>query len=132
MPYHVVDFAEKFNTMAWQRNNGKPTYQFPEAWKKWPHFPDAGYYNVDSNGAVIRGGLFTLDGIHPSALAHGLLANEFRSSMEKAGVSFNKEIDWNEIRSRDTLYEKPITLMGELYRHEKFAHFVAKLLNFLS
>lgn len=128
-PYHIVDLAERFNTMAWQRNEGKPTYSFPEAWKKWPHFPDARYYHADNNGSVVRGGLFTLDGIHPSVIAHGLLASEFRSVMEASGVSFSRQIDWEAIRQNDTLYVKPITLMDELYRHQKLAHFVAKLLN---
>ncbi|MBL8027254.1 MAG: hypothetical protein JNL74_12620 [Fibrobacteres bacterium] len=129
--FHVVDFAERFTKMAWQRNDGKPTYPFPEEWKKWPHFPDSRYYHADENGKMLRGGLFTMDGIHPSALAHGLLASEFRNVMEAAGVEFKKSIDWEKIRKTDTLYESPITLMGELYRHEKLAHFVAKILNLL-
>lgn len=129
MPYRIVDMAEKFNTIAWQRNNGTPTYAFPSEWKAWHHFPDARYYHVNDNGELKRGGLFTLDGIHPSSIGHGLLASEFRSAMECAGVKFEKGIDWNAIRKTDTLYEFPISLIGELYRHEKLAHFVAKILN---
>jgi hypothetical protein len=35
-----------------------------------------------------QGGLFSLDGVHPTTIAYGLLAQEFINIMQKAGVKF--------------------------------------------
>lgn len=48
------------------------------------------------------GGLFSLDGVHPTTIGYGLIANEFLKVMQKAGVAVSP-LDWNKIVNSDSL-----------------------------
>lgn len=72
--------------MAYKRNNGQPTYDFPDYFDFIYPMVNTKYYHTDSEGRVRQGGLFTLDGVHPSAISQGLLAYEFLKVMNAAGV----------------------------------------------
>ena len=74
----------------------------------------------------MQGGIFSLDGVHPTAIGQGLLAHEFLKVMRKAGVVAD-DIDWRSIFRSDALYRTPIGLMQEIYEHEKLAEWVIKL-----
>jgi hypothetical protein len=126
-PYHIVDICEAFNRMAWKRNKGKPPFVYPPYFKTIESPVNTKYYHTDTSGRIVQGGIFSLDGVHPSAVGQGLIAAEFMKVMEGAGVVFKNSLDWKKIFDSDTLYRKPITLMGELYRHEKLAHFFTKI-----
>jgi hypothetical protein len=131
-PYHVVDIFSCFNQIAWQRNNGKPTYEFPECFSQVSPRVDSQYYHADPQGRLLRGGLFSLDGIHATAIGQGILAHEFIKVMDKeAIVKFRSPLDWPAIFKSEPLIQKPITLMHELYRHPKLAHFAGRLIGFI-
>lgn len=117
--YHVVDLGDVLSQMAWKRNRGQPTYVYPEELQF--VFPpvDTKYYDVRPDGAIEGGGIFTLDGIHPTATAHGIIAWEFMKVMQRVGVlSRDAKLDWGAILSSDTLRTKPIRLVRELYEHD--------------
>jgi hypothetical protein len=108
--------------LAWKRNSGNPPYKFPPYFDfKYPQV-NTKYYHVNAEGQLTQGGLFSLDGVHPTAIGHGLIAHEFMKVMKTAGVNFaEQELPWARIFGDDTLYSEPITLVQWLYEHEDLA-----------
>ncbi|WP_245212705.1 hypothetical protein [Rhodohalobacter sp. SW132] len=69
---------------------------------------------ADSSGKIDRGGIFSLDGLHPSTIGYGLIANIYKQFMEKEGVQFDGKIDWDFIIENETLVTNPPLLMNNL------------------
>lgn len=135
--YHVVDICKALQEMAYKRNNSQPTYDFPDYFDFIYPMVNTKYYHADVGGQMKQGGLFTLDGVHPSAIGHGLLAYEFLKTMNAAGATDVKgkivsakftDDEWRTIFNNDTLYSKPITLMQELYGKQDLAKHVVKFI----
>lgn len=79
------------------------------------------YLRVDKEtGKVIKGGIFSLDGLHPTTIGYGLMANVYYETMRQAGVDFQKPLDWNAIISEDTLVTNPPYLLLELRKLMRF------------
>jgi len=86
------------------------------------------YYTVDRKANMTAGGVFSLDGVHPTAIGHGLIAHEFIQVFRKAGVDVPRELDWNAIAASDSLYSNPISLMPELYDNTRLAEMLLDLM----
>lgn len=125
--YHVVDIANSLNQMAWKRNDGCPTYQFPPDFDFMYPKVNTKYYHADRSGALKEGGIFSLDGVHPTAIGQGIIAWEFMKEMAAAGIVFNNALDWQAIKASDTLYSHPISLMHEIYGFDKLGEHIVKL-----
>lgn len=127
--FHIVDIAQVLTDMAWKRNSGNPIYDFPD-YLDWLYPPvDTKYYHVDTLGNIEKGGIFSLDGIHPSAIGQGIIAWEFLKKMQSVGQAPQKlQIDWKKIVKSDTLRQKPIKLMHELYENQKLLQFIVDIL----
>ena len=127
--YVVVDINDALARAAWKRNGGKPTYDFPEA-VRWAYPPvNTKYYHADPDGRFVQGGLFSLDGVHPSAIGQGLLAHECLRSFEAEGRGVGPaDLDWDAVFRSDTLYQDPIPIMQELRQHEELATRVINLI----
>lgn len=91
----------------------------------------------EETGLIDRGGIFSLDGLHPTTIGYGLIANIYRSCMANAGVSFEKEIDWDFIIENETLVTNPPVLLKDLRlllrflalgRQERFTMFSKNIL----
>lgn len=65
-------------------------------------------------GKIYKGGIFSLDGLHPTTIAYGLMANVYREVMRQAGVKFQKPLDWDYIIAEDSLVTRPPVLLTEL------------------
>jgi hypothetical protein len=115
--YHIVDIFQMFQDIALKRNAGEVKYDFPEYFDFAYPKVDTRYYHADPDGRLRQGGLSSLDGVHPSAIGHGLLAYEFLKVMGEAGIVDNTQLDWEAIFASDRLYSEPITIMQELYEH---------------
>ena len=63
---------------------------------------------------VTKGGLFSLDGIHPTTIGYGLIAHLYKRTMEDHGVSFDRPLDWDFIIRNDTLVTDPPFLLVQL------------------
>jgi hypothetical protein len=75
------------------------------------------YPKIDSlTGKLIDGGIFTLDGIHPTTIAYGLVAAGFIRLMQKNGVKFEASLDWDFIVREDSLTSNPPRLLNDLKR----------------
>lgn len=73
------------------------------------------YPEIDpKSGKLKQGGIFSLDGIHPSTFAYGLIASGFMQLMIENGTKFKQGFDWNKIVSEDGLLGNPPALVNEL------------------
>ncbi|SEG99892.1 hypothetical protein SAMN05444920_114168 [Nonomuraea solani] len=72
----------------------------------------------DGQGGRAAGGLFSLDGVHPTTVGYGILAQEIIHVMRKAGVPFTRPdgttpradpvtVDFARLLRRDTLVARP-------------------------
>ena len=126
--YHLIDMAEVLDKLAFKRNKGVPCYKFPDYFSfKYPT-PNTKYYHADTDGNLKQGGIFSLDGVHPTAIAHGLIAWEFLKIMQTAGVTGANPsgLDWDAIFRLDNLYQKPIKIMHEVYDNTHLAEWVLR------
>jgi hypothetical protein len=116
--FYLVDTADALSSMALKRNNFNPTYDFPEYFKYSYPKVNTQYYGTTRDGKIKAGGIFSLDGVHPTAIGQGLIAYEFIKVMSKAGSYKGKvadAINWKKVFDSDTLYNQPIGLLGEIY-----------------
>ena len=126
--YHVTDICTVFEQMAFRRNLGVPSYDFPEYIRNRYPMPDTRFYER-SHTAGSKGGLFSLDGVHPTAIGQGLIAHEFMKTMAAARPQTPfPALDWEKIYAKDTLYNDSLYLLSDLYRHDKLK---SKILGFL-
>jgi hypothetical protein len=131
--FYIVDIATKFSEMAFKRNNADPSYQFSAFFDTIARKVDTRYYKTTKEKKVTEGGLFSLDGVHPSAMGQGIIAYEFLKVMKKAGAYLGdpeKDIDWDLIYKNDDLLQNPIGLMHEIYDNIKIKKWLYKKLLF--
>lgn len=125
--FHIVDIGTTLSEMALKRNSFQPTYKFPDYFHFVHPNPDTRYYGTTRQGEIKAGGIFSLDGVHPTAIGQGLIAYEFLKVMKHAGSYTGdpeKHIDWQAIFDSDDLYTQPIGLLGEIYDNAKLAKWV--------
>ncbi|WP_278312459.1 SGNH/GDSL hydrolase family protein [Lolliginicoccus levis] len=77
---------------------------------------------ADGQGGRAAGGLFSLDGVHPTTVGYGILAQEAINTMRAAGVPFRYpdgtprndpiHVDFNRLILRDTLVRHPPQNIG--------------------
>ena len=77
---------------------------------------------------MTAGGIFSLDGVHPTAIGHGLIAHEFLNQMRTAGLQPIRGLDWTSIVASDSLYSNPMAIMPELYDNTRLAEVILDLL----
>lgn len=118
--YHVVNLAKALDDVAYKRNQqGNIHYEMPLALKETN--VDTRFYDVDNDGRLRQGGLFSLDGVHPSAIGQGLVAYEFLKVMESVGIktvsqdTITSQLTWEKIIDSDTLYKDPVCLIRDIY-----------------
>ncbi|MFD1704379.1 hypothetical protein ACFSCV_15330 [Methylopila henanensis] len=130
--YVLVDICAQLLRLAFKRNDGHPPYVLPPELvalnEKLGRTVDTVYYTVDRKAKMSAGGVFSLDGVHPTAIGHGLIAREFLEAFAAAGVAAPRKLDWNAIVASDSLYSNPIALMPELYDNTRLAGLLLDLL----
>jgi hypothetical protein len=122
--WYLLDVAGMLDRLAFRRYVADPSAQ-PSWWSPYPLPPevealsiDSRFFSSDSSGRH-AGGLFALDGVHPTTVGYGLVAQEFMNVMHAAGVSFPRaegtgpggdeapRIGWDRVIRRDTLIMSP-------------------------
>jgi hypothetical protein len=129
--YHIVDMADVLDQLAFKRNNGVPRYVFPEYFDfKYPTI-NTKFYHADRKKNLKQGGIFSLDGVHPTAIAHGLIAHEFLKVMQSVNVpsATPNGLNWNSIFASDRLYQEPISIMQEVYQNSQLVEWVLRVVN---
>ncbi len=123
--WYLLDVAGLLDRLAARRYindpNARPEwwtpYPLPAAVKSLDPVPDSRFLTGDGNGGRATGGLFSLDGVHPTTVGYGLIAQEMINIMRLAGVEFRHEngqpradpvtVDFGRLISRDTLIRQP-------------------------
>jgi hypothetical protein len=92
-------------------------YPLPPALKALDPVPDSRFLTSDGEGGRASGGLFSLDGVHPTTIAYGLIAQEMINVMRLAGVEFTHgngaprsdpvAVDFERLIRRDSLIRQP-------------------------
>lgn len=128
--FHVVPIGRYVQSAARRRMGAENVSPFPEEFIRELKKNEKTSYLVDETGQprlstdylrlcddsrkVDRGGIFSLDGLHPSTIGYGLIANIYKQFMEKEGVHFGKDIDWKFIIENETLVTDPPLLLNDL------------------
>lgn len=98
----------------WEEVGG--AYKLPPELQALTPVPDSRFYRAEPQGRT-QGGLFSLDGIHPSTIGYGIIAQEIIKIMQLAGVKFYDEsqnertgeikVDFHRLIAEDTLIKNP-------------------------
>ncbi|MFZ1983380.1 MAG: hypothetical protein WAU91_03145 [Desulfatitalea sp.] len=91
----IVDLHWTLERLAYRRYQEDPSVPPPPKWT--PYEMPSEYLDLNlttqflaaKQGQRSAGGLFSLDGIHPTTVAYGIMAQEFIDAMQKEGVLFH-------------------------------------------
>jgi len=119
----VVDISKLLDDLAFRRQVGAIGYNFPAEMVQALQNNPATRNRLSPEGKIVpdtrflqiipgetpryKGGLFGLDGFHPSTVGYGLVADAFLKVMKQKGISLVKPLDWNAIVAADTLLVDP-------------------------
>lgn len=124
--WYVLEIAGLLDRLAARRYIEDEAAR-PKSWKWTPYPlpralaeldpPLTSHFFESGPGGRTRGGLFALDGVHPTTVGYGLLAQEAIHVMHRAGVEFRwgngaprpgpVEVDFARLLQRDSLLSKP-------------------------
>lgn len=139
--WYVLDLAGLLDRLACRRYISNPAarpdwwtpYELPPALRALTPVPDSQFLTADEHGRK-TGGLFSLDGIHPTTACYGILAQEVIRIMERAGVTFYYPngttprrgpiaVDFARLIDEDTLTTPPTSITDDLqwlgWRHKR-------------
>lgn len=127
--WRVLDVGGLLDRMAFRRYIEDPQMTPPDWWEPYPlpaelaaldPVPDTRFFTSGAGGRT-AGGLVSLDGVHPTTIAYGILAREFMKVMAEAGVVFpdragkprsEVDVDFKRLLARDTLLSHPPASLG--------------------
>lgn len=125
--WHLVDTGGILNSLAVKRNHSINAPDRPlKAYYISLGFLDHPLLQLDpipsvlslrtENGIRTSGGLFSLDGMHPSTIGYGIVAEAFLIEMQKAGVmdANSARLDWSQIIAQDSLLQSPPVLWDDI------------------
>ncbi|HZJ07970.1 MAG TPA: hypothetical protein VFD59_21285 [Nocardioidaceae bacterium] len=123
--WYLLDTAGLLDRLAARRYiedpDARPSwwspYPLPPALASLKPPPDSRFLTSNGEGGRERGGLFSLDGVHPTTIGYGLIAQEMVNIMRRAGVVFRHidgaprrdpvTVDFDRLIRRDSLALKP-------------------------
>lgn len=118
LDWYVFEMSGLLDRLAWRRYLNQPqarpswwdevggAYPLPTALSQLPLPPDTRFFEADKSGRT-SGGLIALDGVHPTTIGYGLVAAEMAKIMKGAGVTFASDIDFADLKGRDSLITNP-------------------------
>jgi hypothetical protein len=115
--WNVLDLCGLLDSLAYRRFEDDPEAAARNNWVPYV-LPepiadlDTRFFRADETGRS-QGGLFGLDGIHPSISGYGIIAQEVLDVLAVAGVR-TSPIDFAALRARDTLNSDPPALVDEV------------------
>jgi hypothetical protein len=128
--WYLFDMAGLLDRLASRRYINDPTAR-PTWWTPYPlppelaaltPVPDSRFFTGGPRGRL-TGGLFALDGVHPTTIGYGLIAQQLADVMESAGVEFYSpngkkkrtppvHVDFARLVALDTLISHPPASLG--------------------
>jgi hypothetical protein len=128
--WYLFDMAGLLDRLASRRYLADPSarpswwipYTLPPELAALTPLPDSRFFSSGPAGRL-TGGLFALDGVHPTTIAYGLVAQELIDIMEVAGVQFYSpngkknrmspiHVDFARLVALDTLISHPPASIG--------------------
>jgi hypothetical protein len=128
--WRLLDLAGLLDRLASRRYIDDPDMKKPKWWSEYPlppelaaltPKPDSRFFSSGPEGRI-AGGLFSLDGVHATTIAYGLMAQEYVNVMSEAGVKFYDQtgaarkapvtVDFKKLVQRDTLISDPPRSLG--------------------
>ncbi len=126
--WHLVDLCKILDELAVKRNEciDYPELPLKNYYQKrgMPHHPLLQLSPIPSilslrleQGKRVAGGLFSLDGIHPSTIGYGMIAEAFLQVMQDKGVvnANPHQLNWDEIIAHDTLLQTSPILWEKIF-----------------
>ena len=130
--WFVVDTHWALERIAYRRYIEDPSVPPPPGWSRYQMPEPYQRAKLDTRflrarkGRRVAGGLFSLDGVHPTTAGYGLVAQEFIDVMERAGVRFFHgdgqtprsspvAVDFEHVMQRDSLIENPPKTLDDLW-----------------
>jgi len=138
----VIDLCALLDALAYRRNAGQPPYRLPAGlvsalaqnpltsfrvrpdgevlldtrYMRIPARSPAADASSDVWRSAFKGGIFGLDGVHPSTTGYGIIAHEVLLAFQKAGVPGADPalLDWPSIVANDSLLTRPPQLLVSL------------------
>jgi hypothetical protein len=123
--WRILDIAGLLDRLAHRRYLQDRSAQ-PPWWTPYPlppelaalrPVPDSQFLSTDDAGRRDAGGLISLDGVHPTTIGYGILAQEVIDVMGGAGVRFQRpdgtprpwpvRVDMGRVLAEDTLMQHP-------------------------
>jgi hypothetical protein len=108
--------TRRYLESPWARPPWWTPYELPEPLRSLDPVPNTRFFRAGPQGRT-DGGLFSLDGAHPTTVGYGLLAQEVIRVMELAGVAFLGRdgspreqpavVDFDRLLAADTLLSDP-------------------------
>ena len=108
--------TRRYINSPWARPTWWKAYELPPAMQALEPVPNTRFFRAGPDGRT-DGGLFSLDGVHPTTIAYGVVAQEVIKVMETAGVTFADRdgtprsgpirVDFDRLVAADTLVSKP-------------------------
>ena len=109
--------VRRYVESPWARPSWWRPYELPPELLRLDPVPNTRFFRAGSDGYT-DGGLFSLDGIHPTTIGYGLIAQEVIRVMERAGVRFTQRdgvtpragpvrVDFARLLMADTLVSHP-------------------------
>ena len=128
----VVDIANVLSDMAWKRNSGMPSYVYPQE-LQWMYPPlNTKFYRVSADGDITDGGIFSLDGIHPTVIGQGIIASEFlKAFRENGSAPSGASIDWDRVINEDSLRQSPIAVLHDIVEVDQAIDFIVQAVSLL-
>lgn len=109
-----------------------PSYEFPPE-LQWLYPPlNTKFYGVSPEGAITDGGIFSLDGIHPTVIGQGIIASEFLKSFQVHGsAGAQASIDWQRVIQDDTLRQDPIAVLHHIVEVDQAIDFLVQAVSLM-
>jgi hypothetical protein len=108
--------SRRYIESPWARPEWWVPYELPAALQALDPVPTTHFFRAGPQGRT-AGGLFSLDGVHPTTIGYGILAQEVIKVMESAGVAFAYrdgtprsgpiQVDFARLVQADTLISDP-------------------------
>lgn len=129
----LIDVCGLLDQLAFRRRKGRIGFRFPDGLVAALRRNPALSHLVDSDGHVrldtrfirtrtfegttrlVQGGLFGLDGMHPTITSYGIVAAAVLRRLVEAGATAeHDDVDWDAILAADTLLNDPPPLLSDL------------------
>jgi hypothetical protein len=121
LDWYLFDMCGLLDSLAYRRYLQDPQarpadfqpYQLPEPLAALDPPPDSRFFISDDSGRT-QGGLFALDGVHPTTIGYGILADEMLKVLNTAGVpeARGAGVDFAAVLGQDTLITAPPSSLG--------------------